>query len=229
MKNEVLLVGIAGGSGSGKTTFAQRIIDQVKTEDIAILHMDSYYHPNAKKIERTEQGRPNFDNPTAFDWDLLRQHVKQLKQGRPIAGPVYNFHKSQREKTTVSLGPCRVVLFEGIFTLFDKDIRDMLDIKLFLHVDADIRFTRRLSRDVKDRGRTLESVIEQYYDSVRPMYLKYLSPQQQYADLVVGEETEIAASILAAKIKEFLLPLPAKIPQRTKVSINKTSGKSLKA
>lgn len=197
---KIYLIGIAGGSGSGKTTFAKKVMKSIDHADSSLLHMDSYYLPTVPVIN----GKANFDHPDAFDWNLLRHHLAELKKGYSIETPVYDFSNSTRSAETETVGPCKVVLFEGIFTLYDQVIREMLDIKTFLHVDSDIRFTRRLHRDVKERGRSLESVISQYYDTVRPMYQKYLDPQKQYADFTVGEETDTAALILAARIKEFL-------------------------
>lgn len=197
---KIYLIGIAGGSGSGKTTFAKKVMKGVNSAQSSLMHMDSYYLPKVPKIN----GKENFDHPDAFDWKLLREHLAELKKGNSIQSPVYDFAHSTRSTETETVGPCKVVLFEGIFSLYDQEIRDMLDIKVFLHVDSDIRFTRRLHRDVKERGRSLESVIAQYYDTVRPMYQKYLDPQKQYADFTVGEETDTAALILAARIKEFL-------------------------
>lgn len=198
------IIGIAGGSGSGKTTFAKKVIKELSNENVAILHMDSYYLPEQPKDNFTEKGKANFDHPKAFDWDLLVEHVNQIKAGEPIQAPIYDFTVSGRSEKTEPVGPCKVILFEGIFTLFDSKIRNLLDIKCFLHVDSDIRFTRRLHRDVKERGRSLESVIEQYYETVRPMYEKFLDPQKQYADIIVGEETDVAAHILAAHIRDLL-------------------------
>lgn len=198
--NKIYLIGIAGGSGSGKTTFANKVMKAISHTDSALLHMDSYYLPTVPKIN----GKVNFDHPDAFDWTLLRQHLSELKKGNGIECPVYDFTTSTRTREFERIGPCKIVLFEGIFSLYDQEIREMLDIKCFLHVDSDIRFTRRLHRDVKERGRSLESVISQYYDTVRPMYQKYLDPQKQYADFTVGEETDVASLILAARIKEFV-------------------------
>ncbi|OIQ18460.1 MAG: uridine kinase [Bacteriovorax sp. MedPE-SWde] len=198
------IIGIAGGSGSGKTTFARKVISQVPSDKINILHMDSYYLQDQDEDNFTLSGQPNFDHPKAFDWVLLREHISSLKNGVSIEVPIYDFKTGLRQKETTTIHPTPVILFEGIFTLFDQDIRKHLDIKSFLHVDADIRFTRRLNRDVQERGRSLESVTNQYYETVRPMYQKFLAPQQQYADFIVGEETDIAASILAAKIKEYI-------------------------
>lgn len=194
------LIGIAGGSGSGKTTFAKKVMKGLNSCESQILHMDSYYLPTVPAIN----GKVNYDHPDAFDWQLLRQHLAEIKKGQGIQVPKYDFSTSSRTNEYDTLGPCKIVLFEGIFALYDLEIRNMLDIKCFLHVDSDIRFTRRLHRDVKERGRSLESVIAQYYDSVRPMYQKYLDPQKQYADFTVGEETDVASLILAARLKQLL-------------------------
>jgi uridine kinase len=168
----VRLIGIAGGSGSGKTTFAKKVIKLVNSDNLSVLHMDSYYlHKQPQHLE-TKSERPNFDHPHSFDWDLLKSHLSSLKSGRGIDVPVYDFKTNSRTEHTERIESEGVILFEGIFTLFDKEIREDLDIKCFLHVDADIRFTRRLHRDVNERGRSLESVISQYYETVRPMYQK---------------------------------------------------------
>lgn len=170
--------------------------------------MDSYYLPELPQTHYTSSGKPNFDHPDAFDWPLIRTHLENLKTGIAVESPIYDFTESVRTNDSTPLGPSKIVIFEGIFTLFDQKIRDLLDIKCFLHVDSDIRFTRRLHRDVKERGRSLESVIAQYYDTVRPMYQKYLDPQRQYADFVVGEETDVASQILAARILELYRESP---------------------
>lgn len=197
------LIGIAGGSGSGKTTFAKKVLKAIDHDFSSILHMDSYYLPKVPKIK----GVANFDHPEAFDWALLRKHLNDLKNYQMVQTPHYNFSTSKRERTTHTLGPCHVILFEGIFSLYDQEIRNLLDIKCFLQVDSDIRFTRRLHRDVNERGRSLESVISQYYETVRSMYQEFLDPQKQYADFTVGEENDVAAKILAARIKELISPL----------------------
>ena len=197
------LIGIAGGSGSGKTTFARKVIKQA-CSNVAILHMDSYYLPTQPQENFTPRGKPNFDHPDAFDWNLLNQHLEHLKEGKAIKSPIYDFTTSSRTNETKLIEPHEIILFEGIFTLFNKEIRNLLDIKCFLHVDSDIRFTRRLHRDVKERGRSLESVIQQYYETVRPMYEKFLAPQKQFADIIIGEETDIAAKILAAYIRDYI-------------------------
>lgn len=199
----MFLVGIAGGSGSGKTTFAKKIladVHQVSTE-VALLHQDSYYMAEPP-AELTVKGKSNFDHPGAFDWELLRTHLELLKKGESVQVPVYDFKVSRRTSETVTVGPSPAILFEGIYTLWDAQMRDLFDLKIFLNVDSDIRFIRRLHRDVKERGRSLDGIIRQYYDTVRPMFHEYLEPTRQYADLIVGEETDIAAKVVAAKVSQ---------------------------
>ena len=200
----VYIIGIAGGSGSGKTTFAKKVLGHIGTDNATLISMDSYYLHELPESLNTPEGKPNFDHPQAFDWKLLNKHIAALKSGEPVEIPLYDFTSSSRAVETQTLLPNKVILFEGIFTLFDREITKMLDIKCFLHVDSDIRFTRRLHRDVNERGRSLESVIDQYYQTVRPMYQKYLDPQKQFADFTVGEETDVAAEILSARIRELL-------------------------
>lgn len=199
----MFLVGIAGGSGSGKTTFAQKIIQKVNDSSVALLHQDSYYLPNPPKHLKIH-GEPNFDHPEAFDWALLKSHLRSLKAGQQIAAPIYDFTESSRSQETLPVGPCKTLLMEGIYTLWDAEIRDLFDVKIYLNVEADIRFIRRLHRDVRERGRTLDGIIRQYYDTVRPMHHEYLEPTMSYADLVVGEETDVAADTIAARVSQVI-------------------------
>lgn len=197
------LIGIAGGSGSGKTTFAKKIVKLVNSSDLIHLHQDSYYlSPLPKELYTKE--KPNFDHPNAFDWTLLRHQLKELKSGRTIGAPTYNFTISSRTANVEKVGPTKICIFDGIYALWDAEIRSMMDLKVFLHVDADIRFIRRLHRDVKERGRNLDSIISQYYDTVRPMHRQYLETTRQFADLTVGEETDIPAEVMASKICSIL-------------------------
>lgn len=197
------IISICGGSGSGKTTFTDKV-RLVVNEEISVVHMDSYYLPKLPKDLETKNGQPNFDHPEAFDWALLTQHLRALKNGETVNSPMYDFKKNSRLKKFKTIKPSKVILFEGIFSLYDEEIRKLSDITAFLHVEADIRFIRRLHRDVEERGRSLDSVITQYYETVRPMYQKYLDPQRQFADFIVGEETDIAAGILGAKVNDLL-------------------------
>jgi uridine kinase len=189
----MFFVGIAGGSGSGKTTFAKKILKGVPATEVAILHQDSYYLPAPPES--------NFDHPDAFDWELFHDHLEKLKQGLSVEVPTYDFKKCLRTGLTSTVGPCRAIVVEGIYTLWKPEVRSLFDIRIFLNVDADIRFIRRLHRDVRERARSLDSIIRQYYDTVRPMHHEFLEPTRQYADIVVGEETDIAAEVVAARIQ----------------------------
>lgn len=198
------IIGIAGGSGSGKTTFTHKVLSKIQDKRVGILHQDSYYMPLPPEHLKIND-EPNFDHPEAFDWDLLRSHLELLREGKPVESPVYDYHRSRRTTKTESVGPCDILIVEGIFALWDETIRDLFDLKFYLHVEADIRFIRRLFRDLKDRSRTMEDIIRQYYDTVRPMHQLYLEPTKQYADIIVGEETDPAANLLVGMIKQRLL------------------------
>jgi uridine kinase len=199
----MFLVGIAGGSGSGKTTFAKKVIEKVSSDEVILIHQDSYYMPVPQERLKVN-GKGNFDHPGAFDWELLKEHLTRLKAGDSVNVPIYDYHTNRRTDQTEKVGPCKAIVLEGIFTLWDADIRALFDLKVYLHVDADIRFIRRLHRDVRERGRALDGIISQYYDTVRPMHHEFLEPTQQYADITVGEETDIAADLLAARVSKLL-------------------------
>jgi uridine kinase len=199
----MFLVGIAGGSGSGKTTFANKVIHRVSDPSVVLIHQDSYYLPSPPQHLKIH-GEDNFDHPDAFDWPLLKDHLKRLKAGDQVAVPVYDFRQSRRSAETVLVGPCKTIIMEGIFALWDAEIRNLFDVKVYLDVDADIRFIRRLHRDVRERARSLDSIIRQYYDTVRPMHREYLEPTSQYADLIIGDETDIAAEVLSARVIQVI-------------------------
>ena len=197
------LIGIAGGSGSGKSTFSEKV--KALIDDPAVVHINQDWYYQTTLPPQTYLGdKPNFDHPDAFDWPLMLSQLEQLKSGQGVQCPMYDFKTSSRLPAMQSIRPCQVVLFEGIYALYSPDVRALMDLKVFLEVDADIRFIRRLHRDVRERGRNLDSVIAQYYDSVRPMHRQFLAPTRQYADLLVGEETDIAASVVAARIAAVL-------------------------
>ncbi|RYZ70181.1 MAG: uridine kinase [Proteobacteria bacterium] len=201
------LVGIAGGSGSGKTTFAKKIIQRVQSPNVILLSQDSYYLPSAAAHLKVH-GEANFDHPESFDWPLLRDHLARLKSGESVSVPVYDYKTSSRTSEVHNTGQAQVILLEGIFTLWDEPLRDLFDLKVYIHVEADIRFIRRLHRDVKDRGRTHDEVIRRYYDTVRPMHQLHLEPTRKYADVIVGEESDIASDLVTARVKELLATYP---------------------
>lgn len=199
----MFIIGITGGSGSGKTTFTEKVLSQVDHSEVGVLHQDSYYLPRPP-VDLKIGDEFNFDHPEAFDWELFRKDLKALRAGKKVDSPVYDYGGCRRTTKTTAVGPCKILIVEGIFTLWDQQIRDIMDLKFYLHVESDIRFIRRLFRDLKDRSRTLEEIIKQYYETVRPMHQHYLEPTKQYADIIVGEETDSAASMLAGMIKQKL-------------------------
>ena len=194
------LIGIAGGSGSGKTTFAQKILQRLPRQKVSLLHQDNYYL-SRQVPENFVDGKPNFDSPQAFDWNLFRQDLARLKMGKSIRAPVYDFEKSKRSKETIEVGPGGVVIVEGILALWDEEVRAQMNLKIYLKVESDIRFIRRLYRDISDRGRQLDGIIGQYYKTVRPMHQKYTQPTQEYADMVVGEHHDAAVEVLVNEVR----------------------------
>lgn len=182
--SDVQIVGIAGGSGSGKTTIVNRITEFVT--DYALVAQDNYYKSAEFVTNRTITGF-NFDHPDAFDSDLLVEHLGMLKAGLSIPMPQYDFVHHHRRAETVRVQPRRLVIFEGIMIFFDKRVRDLIDLKLYVDTPDDIRFIRRLRRDISERGRTVDSVIEQYTEKVRPGHYEFVEPTKAYADLVIPE------------------------------------------
>jgi uridine kinase len=181
---EVRIVGIAGGSGSGKTTIVSRITEIVR--DHALVPQDNYYR-SAEYVTNQSITSFNFDHPDAFDNELLSEHLAALKAGMPIRMPQYDFVRNRRRNDTVLVEPRRLVILEGIMIFFDKAIRDLIDLKLYVDTPDDIRFIRRLRRDITERGRTVDSVIEQYMEKVRPGHYDFVEPTKAYADLVIPE------------------------------------------
>jgi len=182
--NGVRIVGIAGGSGSGKTTIVTRITEIVR--DYALVPQDNYYR-SAEHVTNEFITGFNFDHPDAFDSDLLGEHLQALKAATPIRMPQYDFVHNRRTNETVLVEPRRLVILEGIMIFFDKRIRDLIDLKLYVDTPDDIRFIRRLRRDISERGRTVDSVIQQYMEMVRPGHYEFVEPTKAYADLVIPE------------------------------------------
>jgi uridine kinase len=202
---ERIIVGVAGGTGSGKTTVSQAILDRVGRDRIAYLQHDSYYRDRSH-VPLEERARANFDHPDALESELLAQHLASLKAGLPVQVPVYDFTTHTRETRTVAVAPRKVILVEGILIFAERALRELMDIKVFVDTDADIRFIRRLQRDITERGRTVESVIRQYTETVRPMHLEFVEPSKRYADVIVPEGgfNVTAIDMIVARVKDMI-------------------------
>jgi uridine kinase len=201
-----LIIGIAGGTGSGKTTVAQAILQRVGARHIAVLPHDAYYRDLAS-LTPILRAQVNFDHPDSLETSLLIQHIQQLRDGESIDMPVYDFKTHTRTFQTIHIEPKAVVMVEGILIFIEPGLRDLLDIKIFVDTDADIRFIRRLQRDIAERGRTSESVIRQYLETVRPMHLEFVEPSKRYADVIIpeGGMNMVALDMLVARIQSMLL------------------------
>ncbi|PYZ98776.1 uridine kinase [Alteribacter lacisalsi] len=205
MTRKPIIIGVAGGSGSGKTTVANEIYCQFKTQSIVMIEQDAYYK-NQDHLPMEERLQTNYDHPLAFDNDLLLEHLKDLKKGEPVNKPVYDYKNHTRSNDVIPVEPRDVIILEGILILEDERLRDMMDIKLFVDTDADIRIIRRMMRDINERGRTIESVIDQYTDVVRPMHMQFIEPTKRYADVIVpeGGQNRVAIDLMVTKIKTVL-------------------------
>ncbi len=181
-----LIIGVAGGTGSGKTTVSSHILQNVGMENVAILQHDSYYK-DQHDLSLAERLQVNYDHPDSLDNDLLYAHLCALSAGKAIAAPIYDFKVHSRSSETIRIEPRPVIVVEGILIFLDERLRRMMDLKIFVDTDADLRFIRRLSRDIAERGRTVESVIEQYLTTVRLMHLEFVEPTKRYADLIIPE------------------------------------------
>lgn len=200
-----IIIGVAGGTGSGKTTVSQTILDRVGPDQIAYLQHDSYYKDRSH-LPPEERANVNFDHPDSLESELLAQHLGSLKQGQAVEVPLYDFTTHTREAETARVEPRKVVLVEGILILAEKALRDLMDIKVFVDTDADIRFIRRLQRDITERGRTVESVIGQYTETVRPMHLEFVEPSKRYADIIIPEGgfNVTAIDMIVARVKAMI-------------------------
>lgn len=203
--NRPILIGISGGTGSGKSTVARAIFKSQPEKNIAIIQQDSYYKDQSH-LSFEERKKTNYDHPLAFDTDLLIQHLNMLLQNIPINKPIYDFEKHTRMKKTEYVEPKDIIILEGIMILDDPKLRNMLDIKIFVDTDADVRIIRRIIRDINERGRTLESVIEQYMTTVRPAHLQFVEPNKRYADIIIPEGgfNQVAIDIVVAKIQSIV-------------------------
>ena len=200
-----VIIGIAGGTGSGKTTVAREVLRHFPGASVVTIHHDSYYLDRSHLAPREREGI-NYDHPEAFENELLLNHLRKLKAGEAIQKPIYDYETHTRKSETIKVRPARIILLEGIMVLAEPEFRDLLDIKLYVDTDTDERFIRRLRRDIVKRGRTMEQVIEQYLKTVRPMHLQFVEPSKRYADVVIpeGGKNVVAVDLIVTKLKDIL-------------------------
>lgn len=201
-----IIIGVTGGSGSGKTTVSRAIYDQLNGESMQIITQDTYYNDQSD-MTMEERKAVNYDHPLAFDYDLLYEQLNQLRHNQPIEMPVYNYVESTRSKDTIHIDPPEIIILEGILILDDQRLRDLMDIKVYVDTDDDIRIIRRIQRDMVERGRSLDSIINQYLKTVKPMYHQFIEPTKRYADIIVpeGGQNQVAIDLLATKVRDILV------------------------
>ena len=206
-KKNLIIIGISGASASGKSLLANTIVKELGSDQVAIISEDSYYKDHSD-IPFEERAKVNYDHPDAFDHELLYNHLVQLQEGKNIAVPIYNHSLHVRDKETRSVGQHSIIVLEGILLFFENKLREMMDIRIYMETALDICLIRRLKRDIKERHRSLDSVLKQYEETVRPMYLQFIDPYKRYADLIVprGGGNRIAIDMIKAKMREMLQP-----------------------
>ncbi len=202
----MLIIGIAGGTGSGKTTVVKKIMEQFFKGEVAILTQDSYYY-DSSHLPLEERREKNFDHPSSIEFDLMVQHIHELQEGRAIEEPVYSFITCTREKETRRLEPRHVLIVEGILCLACEELRNLMDIKVYVDCDADVRLSRVIRRDIFERGRNVEQVLERYEKTVRPSHIQFIEPTKRYADIIVpeGGQNQVAIRILTNYINQVLI------------------------
>ncbi len=199
-----LIIGMAGGSGSGKTTIAEAVVEAVGSDLVSLIPHDAYYR-DISDLTLEERAAVNFDHPDSLETELLVSHLRELRSGRSIERPTYDFAEHLRAEETVTIDPEQVVIVEGILVLAERELRELLDLKIYVDTDADLRVLRRLRRDIVERGRSVESVIDQYMATVRPMHLQFVDPAKRYADLIVPEGYNAGAvGTVTSLIRDFL-------------------------
>lgn len=205
MPHRSFVIGICGGTGSGKTTITERLSGALSNDGVVVLQQDHYYK-DLSHLSTTERARRNFDHPSALDTALFVEHVRRLREGHSIERPVYDFTQHRRLPEMVRIEPRPAILVEGILIFENEELRNLMDLKIFVDTDADIRFIRRLVRDVQERGRTLESVVEQYQKTVRPMHLEFVEPSKRYADIIIpeGGHNEVGIDLVIQKVRSLL-------------------------
>jgi uridine kinase len=202
----MLIIGIAGGTGSGKTTVVRQIMNELPAEEVGIISQDSYYREN-HHLTLEERALINFDHPRAIDFELLAQHLKALKEGQTIEQPVYSFVTHNRTEDTVITHPRKVMIVEGILILANPELRDMFDIKIFVHADSDERLIRRLKRDIAERGRDMEEVLLRYQKTLKPMHEQFIEPTKAHADIIIPNDkyNTVAIDVVRAVINQRIL------------------------
>ncbi len=205
MTDKPVVIGVAGGTGSGKTSVTRSIIQRFADKTILMLEQD-YYYKDQSDLPYEQRLQTNYDHPLAFDNELLIEHLQQLIHEKPVEKPVYDYKMHTRSEETIHIEPKEVIIVEGILVLEDERLRDLMDIKVFVDTDADVRIIRRMMRDINERGRTLDSVIEQYINVVRPMHLQFVEPTKRYSDIIIpeGGQNHVAIDLMAAKIQTVL-------------------------
>jgi uridine kinase len=199
-----LVIGLAGGTGSGKTTVAEAIVHALDGERVAFLEHDAYYQ-DLQSLPFDERAAQNFDHPDAFETHLMIDHLRQLRDGKPVDKPIYDYAMHLRTEQKVRVEPASVIVVEGILVLAEPELRDLMDLKIFVDTDADLRFVRRIQRDIKERGRSPESVIEQYLATVRPMHLQFVEPSKRHADMIIPEGYNPGAvATVISMIRDYL-------------------------
>ncbi len=202
----MLVIGIAGGTGSGKTTVVNNILKNLNTESVIVISQDNYYKNN-EHLSFEERSKVNFDHPRSIDFELLVEHLKQLKNGQSIDQPIYSFLTHSRTEDTILTHPKDVIIVEGILVLTDPDLRDLFDVKIFVHADSDERLIRRIRRDIQDRGRDLDEVLNRYQKTLKPMHQQFIEPSKNFADIIIPnmkKKNEVAIKLLSSVIKEKL-------------------------
>ncbi|MFC0023102.1 uridine kinase [Neobacillus cucumis] len=205
MMRKPVVIGVTGGSGSGKTSVTNSIYESLKDLSILVLEQD-YYYKDQRNVPFEERLKTNYDHPLAFDNDLLIEHIEKLLRYEPIEKPVYDYSIHTRSEKVIPVQPKDVIILEGILVLEDERLRDLMDIKLYVDTDADLRIIRRLQRDIKERGRSIESVIDQYLNVVRPMHNQFIEPTKRYADIIIpeGGQNHVAIDLMVTKIQTIL-------------------------
>lgn len=202
----MLIVGIAGGTGSGKTTVVRKVMERFPTDEVIVMPQDSYYKDNGH-IALEERQKINFDHPDSVEFSLLVDHLKRLRKGQSVEMPIYSYLTCLRSKETITIAPARVVLVEGILILADQGLRNIFDIKVFVDADPDDRLGRVIKRDIVERGRSVLAVLERYHDTVKPSHLQFIEPSKRYADIIIpgGGENQVGIEVLISIIEKHLL------------------------